>query len=286
MNIALVLEGGGMRGAYTAGVLDLFLEKQLFFKDIIAVSAGACTATSYIAGQFGRNLQIFKEYSHDKRYLSIENLVKTGSAFGIDFIFKTIPDQLIPFDYDAYLASPMKMTVVCTDLATGKPYYVMINDIKEQIDYIIASSSLPLVSRPVKIKNKTLLDGGVADPIPIHYAETKSDMQVIVLTRNAGYRKTRKMSNRLASKTFIRHKRFAKALSMRHIAYNDAIDRIAELEMQEKAIVIRPSKPIEIERFEKDINRLQDLYDLGYQDALAAYPKIMEMMQLTSKNDS
>ena len=278
MKVELILEGGGMRGIYTAGVLDFFMDKNIIFKDIKAVSAGVGVATSYLSHQRGRTLQIFLDYSTDKRYLSVESFIKTGSAFGIDFIFKTIPNELLPFDYDAYASSNINLWAVCTDLDTGEAVYIKIDDIKEKLDYVIASSSLPLVSKVVHIMDKKLYDGGVVDPIPIKKSiEDGFDLQVLVLTRNSNYRKSKSLSNRIIVTAFRRHKAFANILKERHQIYNDTLDLINDLESKKKVVVIRPSKPLNIDRFEKDTNKLNDLYEMGYQDAKNKYEEILNL---------
>lgn len=278
MKVELILEGGGMRGVYTAGVLDCFMDHKIIFQDITAVSAGVCAATSYISGQRGRTLQIILDYSSDKRYLSFESFLKTGSAFGIDFIFKKIPDELLPFDYDAYVNSGINLTAVCTDYHTGKPYYQLINNVKDKLDYVIASCSLPMASKVVKVDGLELYDGGVADPIPIKRSvELGYDYHVLVLTRDANYRKSQSLSNRMIAKRFFRHKQFSYALTNRHFTYNESLDLINQLEKDQKAIVIRPSERVTIDRFEKDPVKLKELYDLGYKDA---QDKIQEIMSL------
>ena len=280
MKAELILEGGGMRGVYTAGVLDFFMDKKIKFKDITAVSAGVCVATSYLSEQRGRTLQILTEYSTDKRYLSVESLLKTGSAFGIDFIFKTIPDELLPFDYDKYLNSGCNLTAVCTDYSTGKPYYALIDNLKDKINYVIASCSLPMVSKPVKVDGLTLYDGGVSDPIPIRKSLEGFDYQVLVLTRDGYYRKSNSLSNRMITKRFFRHKEFSAVLGNRHNTYNDSLDVINQLESENKAIVIRPSQQVTIDRFEKDPIRLKALYDLGYHDAQNKYDSILALSNI------
>lgn len=277
MKVELILEGGGMRCVYTSGVLDFFLDKKIKFKDITAVSAGVCAATSYLSDQRGRTLDIITEYSSDKRYLSFDSLLRTGSAFGIDFIFKTIPDELLPFDYEKYQNSGIKLNAVCTDYNTGKPHYFLIDDIKNKIDYVIASCSLPIVSKAVNVDGLTLYDGGVVDPIPIKHSLEKFDFQVLVLTRDGNYRKANSFSNRLITKRFFRNKVFSEVLGNRHINYNESLDIIKQLENDNKAIVIRPSQQVTIDRFEKDPQKLKALYDLGYNDALNKYEAILAL---------
>lgn len=284
MKVELILEGGGMRGIYTAGVLDCFMDNHIVFQDITAVSAGVCTATSYLSGQRGRSLKIMLDYSSDKRYLSLQSYLKTGSAFGIDFIFKTIPDELLPFDYEAYKNSGIRLNAVCTDYNTGKPYYQLIDDVKTKLDYVIASCSLPVASKVVKVDGLELYDGGVADPIPIkHSVEMGYDYHVLVLTRDANYRKSQSLSNRMIAKRFFLHKPFSVALANRHFTYNDSLDLISDLEKKQKAIVIRPSEQVTIDRFEKDPVKLKALYDLGYRDA---QEKLEAILALCNKCDN
>lgn len=275
MKISLVLEGGGMRGAYTAGVLDCFNDQHIVFEDIIAVSAGLCMATSYVSKQRGRNIEILEKYSGDKRYLSMENMVKTGSVFGMDFIFRVIPNELLLFDLEAYLKSGVRLTGVCTNLTTAKPHYELIDHPQEKLDYIIASSSLPFVAKPVKVDNMKLLDGGAVDPIPIAYATNQDfDYHVVVLTRPEGYKKTKRLSTRLVSTRYLRYKRFSKALTKRYLVYNESVELVEKMEKEKKAILIRPSQTIPIDRFERHFDRLKTLYDLGYQDALCVVDEI------------
>lgn len=156
--VGLVLEGGGMRGLYTAGVLDYFLDEEIYFHNVIGVSAGACNAVSYIAKQRGRNLKVNTEYIGDKRYLSMQNLIKQGSLFGMDFIFKMIPDELVPFDYDAYFNSPMHLTIVATNCETGEPEYLDGRNTQLVNEYLRASSSIPMFAPIVELEGKKLLD--------------------------------------------------------------------------------------------------------------------------------
>lgn len=281
MKAQLILEGGGMRGIYTAGVLDYFMNQGIIFKDIIGVSAGSGAALSYVSNQPKRTYNMMIEYSSDKRYLSLSSYFKTGSAFGVDFIFKEIPQKYMFFDYDNFKHRDMKLIAVCTDLNSGKPVYLHVDDALEKIDYIIASSSLPIVSKSVNIEDQELYDGGVSDPIPIEYSLNNGfDYQCIVLTRNKEYRKIKSLSNRIISRSFFRHKEFAEALANRHIRYNKSLDLIDELESNKKAIVIRPSEPVTIDRFETDPQKLSELYALGYSDAEKKFKDILKLSKL------
>ena len=168
--IALILEGGGMRGVYTAGVLDFFLEKKIEFKYCMAVSAGACHGVSYVSKQHKRNYRVGIDYINDKEYLSFKNLIKTGSLFGMQMLFETIPNKLDPFDYEAFKESKTIFNVGVTNCETGLPEYYEIRDLMENYDTLRASMSLPLVAPIVSYKGKKLLDGGISNPIPVKKA--------------------------------------------------------------------------------------------------------------------
>ena len=292
MKTYLVLEGGGMRGAYTAGVLDCFMDLSISFLDIVGVSAGVCNDSSYVSNQYKRSYDVLKTFSQDKRYLSVENLVKTGSAFGTTFIFDTIPNQLMPFDYPAFKDSSVSLRAVCTNLETGMPAYFKVNDLKKDINLMIASCALPLISKGVTIDKDVYYDGGVADPIPIEYALYHSDFQVAVLTRPKGYRKRKLLSSRIASTRYIHHKSFSKALRQRSEVYNRSLERLEDLAQQNKALIIRPSKDLGLNRFEKDFSKLEELYYMGYSDALKHKEQLLEVIKAsknvirTEKNDN
>jgi predicted patatin/cPLA2 family phospholipase len=266
----LILEGGGMRGLYTAGVLDCFLDKQITLPYVVGVSAGACHAASYISGQWGRNKRVNIGYIRDPRYLSYRNLIKTKSLFGMDFVFNEIPNRLEPFDYDAFYKSDQSYFIGTTDCATGLPVYF---DAKQNnpdfiLKILMASSSLPFISPTVEIEGKTLLDGGIVDPIPIRKSiQDGNKKHVIILTRNQDYRKKPFKAKWLANRVYSQYPEFTKALLKRHEVYNQTLDLIQDLEKTRQAYVIRPSAPLIVGRLERNPDKLTDLYKLGYQDA-------------------
>lgn len=279
MKIHLILEGGGMRGAYTAGVLDCFLEHEIYFENIIGVSAGAANATGYISKENKRTINTLLKYSTDKRYISYRSLIKNGSIFGMDFIFKEIPHNLMPFDYETFNNSGVNFEVVTTNCVTGKPHYHKVSNLNEQIDYVIASSSLPVVSPIVKIDDLELLDGGIADPLPIKYSlEQGYDFQVIVLTRNRGYRKKRNRLSKLIRIQYLRYPNLINVISTRHLIYNESLEIIDDLEKKSRAIVVAPSKTINIDRIEKDPEKLAQLYEMGYNDATLKVDQIKKIL--------
>lgn len=279
-NIGLVLEGGGMRGSYTCGVLEFFLQKELDFKYIVGVSAGACNAMSYLSKQKGRNETISIGYVRDKRYLSVKNLIKEGSLFGMNFIFDEIPNKYVPFDYETFEKYDGRFLVGTTDCNTGKSIFFEKEDITRRCEVVRASASLPLVSNIVNYKGYELLDGGLSDSIPIKKALLDGyDKNIIVLTRNKEYRKSPSKINRLISMKYKKYPKLIDAVKNRYKVYNETLDYIEELEREGKVFVLRPSKTIEVGRFERNPNKLQDIFDLGYSDINERYEEFMKFIK-------
>lgn len=277
----LVLEGGGMRGLFTAGILDLFLDKKLHLPYVIGVSAGACHAASYISRQWGRNSRVNIGYIRDPRYLSFRNLIRTKSLFGMDFLFNEIPNHLEPFDYKTFYESKQSYFIGTTDCVTGKAIYF---DAKKStpdliLKALMASSSLPFVSPTVEVEGKVLLDGGIVDPIPVRKSmEYGNTRQVIILTRNKDYRKKPFKAKWLANSFYSKYPEFTKAMLKRHEVYNETLELIEELENSGKAFVIRPSEPLQVGRLERDPEKLTELYKLGYQDAERCYEQLQRFL--------
>ncbi|WP_411656092.1 patatin-like phospholipase family protein [Anaeromassilibacillus sp. SJQ-1] len=190
MPVGLVLEGGGTRGAYTSGVLDVFSKNQIIFPVVYGISAGACNALSYISGQVGRNFHIFYDYIQDDRYMSVASLRRTGNLFGFDFIFGELSRKLLPFDYKAFFESPVQLKAGTTDLYTGKPLFFGKEEMDERFLPVRASSAMPFVSEIVFYQGHALLDGGCSTSIPLQCSlEDGNSYNVVVLTRDASYRK-------------------------------------------------------------------------------------------------
>lgn len=280
-NIGLVLEGGGMRGLYTCGVLEFFMERDLYFNYVIGVSAGACNAASYISRQKGRNIKVNTGFLKDWRYMSVRNLILKKSFFGMDFIFKEIPDKYVKFDYEAFHSAPCKFLVGVTDCKTGKALYFNKDDIMtEGFDILRASSSLPLLSPVVKLKGYEVLDGGISDSIPIAKSiKDGNDKNIIVLTRNKGYRKSPLKFVNLIKMKYKKYPLLIESMINRYKKYNDTLDYIERLEEEGKAIVIRASKEIKVDRLERNSAKLHELFKNGYEDAENAYKIIMEFIQ-------
>ena len=275
----MVLEGGGMRGLYTAGVLDYFMDQGFYPNGIVGVSAGACHACSYISKQRGRSFRINTAYLKGKDYLSLRSLIKTGSLFGMDFIFHRIPEELDPFDYQSFDTAGIDFIAVSTDVESGKPYYHIIKDGRADIDYIQASSSLPLLSPMVEKQGRKLLDGGVSDSIPILYMQKRGyEKKIVILTQCKGYRKGRNNLMPIIRHQFRDYPQFVTALENRHLHYNETLDQLKQMERENKVFIIQPSQPVTISRLEKNIDKLTALYQEGYDDAKNRYPSMMDFL--------
>lgn len=276
--VGLVLEGGGMRGVFTAGILDYFMEQNLYFPYIIGVSAGACHAVSYISRQVGRNKTVNIGYITDPRYISYRNLLKHKSLLGMDFIFEEIPNRLVPFDYHTFDAAKEKFVVGTTECVTGQPLYLE----KGQCDVlkaIRASSSLPFISQPVQINGLDLLDGGMSDPIPLRKAMADGYRKnVVVLTKPEGYRLKPAKSNWLAKLLYPRFPGLVEAMERRHEVYNETLDLVEQLHKQGQVFVIRPMSSLQVKRMERDPQRLTNLYEEGYHEGKKVYQDLVKWL--------
>lgn len=265
----LVLEGGGFRGMYTCGVIDVFMENDICFDEAVGVSAGAAFGCNIKSKQIGRALRYNKRFCQDSRYSGLKSFIKTGDLYNKEFAYGIVPTILDPFDTKTFRENPLKFTLVCTDIHTGKPVYHEIkNGDATDIEWIRASASIPIVSKPVKLDGYELLDGGVSDSIPVNWMLERSTKTVVVLTRDKSYRKEPMKYIKLLKKAFKEYPNLQKALENRHIVYNKTLDQIEQLEREGRIFVIRPSKPIACAMIEKDPNHLQEIYDIGRRDAL------------------
>ncbi len=272
----LILEGGGMRGIYTVGVLDYFMKKNIYFKDCLGVSAGAIHGTSYLSKQPKRAMKIVLKYLEEKQYASFTAWMITGNYFDRRFHTQVLPKQLFPYDYETAYSNPMKLYAVVTQCESGKAEYKRIQDVEQDIDWVWASGSLPLFARTVKIEGRHYLDGSIADSIPVKKSiEMGNAKNVVVLTRDAAYRKKQEASLPIVKVKYREYPNFVKAVEDRPDKYNETIDFIEQEEKAGRLIVIRPSKPITIGRLEKDREALKELYKQGFLDAKEAYKKIL-----------
>lgn len=275
----LVLEGGAMRGIYTAGVLDVFLEHEISFDTVMGVSAGAIHGCSFVSKQKGRSIRYYRKYVKDKKFMSFHNLLRTGNLVDTQFCYHDIPEHLDPYDFDTYNQSNKQFYAVCTNLETGRPEYIRIEDMKKEIDAVRASASMPFVSKIVEMAGKKLLDGGCSDSIPV-IASRKlgNEKNVVVLTRHEGYQK--EPSNVTAAKVFYwKYPKFIHALADRHIVYNQTLSFIKEKENAGELFVIRPQVPLTIGRMSHDIEEIQSVYDQGRKDALLRIEELKEWLE-------
>lgn len=261
----LVLEGGGMRGVFTCGVLDYLLDHRIHFPYTIGVSAGACNGLSYMSRQRGRskysNIDLLQKYN----YISFKHLLKKRNIMDFDLLFNKFPEEILPYDYDAYFSSSERYVMVTTNCLTGEANYFEEKQSPERvIDIVRASSSLPFVCPIAYVDGVPMLDGGISDSIPLQRAlDDGYSHPVVVLTRNRGYRKEGK-DIRIPSFVYRKYPKMREALSRRSTLYNGQLDLVERLEDEGRITVIRPEKPVVVDRIERNIQKLTDLYEEGY----------------------
>lgn len=278
-DVALVLEGGGMRGMFSAGVFEAFMLKDLTFPYITAVSAGACNILSYMSRQPLRTRRIIENYITDKRYFSVKNWVKNGSLFGFDFIFEDLPEHLLPFDFTTYYNYPGNLQVGTTDCKTGQSVWFGKEGIGHKFLPVRASASLPFLAPMVHIGSRDLLDGALVAPIPYERAiDAGYKKFVVVLTRNSGYRKTKAVPNILMKTWYKDYPKLWEVMQNRPALYNSQLDFVEQLEREGKAVIIRPQIPLEIDKLDIKPDKLLQLHDHGIGCGLAAYEKIMDLV--------
>ena len=266
--VGLVLEGGGMRGVFTSGVLDYLMDNKVQFPYVIGVSAGACNGLSYISNQRGRartsNIELLEEYD----YISIKHLFSKRNILDSDLLFYEFPEHIVPFDYDTYFSSTMRFVMVTTNCLTGEANYLEDKKSKERvIDIVKASSSLPFVSPITYVDEVPMLDGGIVDSIPLaHAIQEGYTKNLVVLTRPKGYRKETK-DIKVPSFIYRKYPKLREALSSRCAAYNAQLDLVDEYEEKGLIMTIRPQQPVEVDRLEKDVKKLETLYEEGYKCA-------------------
>ena len=270
MSTGLVLEGGGMRGWYTAGVLTTLTENKIDYPHVYGISAGASNALCYISGQNSRDFcRAMIRYSADERYISVNNLQRTGSLFGFDFIFGEMFHSLLSFDYQAFFDSPVELKVGATDLKTGQAVFFDKSQLDENMTAVRASCSLPFISNIVSYRGYELLDGGCSMPIPIERSIFDgNERNVVVLTQDKSYRKGSKpeFPRSVLRVKYSDYPCFVDTMMKRSEIYNNELDVCRRQENSGKAFVIRPSKPIVVSRYEKDLEKLYHLYEMGIQD--------------------
>ena len=276
----LVLEGGGMRGIFSAGVLDVLMEHGISFDCAVGVSAGAAFGCNYKSGQIGRALRYNLNYCKDPRYCSLRSLLRTGDLFGAQFCYRDIPLELDVFDFDTYDRSPMRFYAVCTDLETGQPVYHLCDKADlECFEWIRASASMPLVSRPVQIGRQHLLDGGISDSIPLGFSiRLGLDRHVVILTQPRSYKKKQNSLLPLFRVALRKYPQTVQAIANRHTVYNESRNFVFEQERNGTAFVICPEEPLPIGRTSHDPDCIQSVYQIGRQAAEECLPALASFM--------
>ena len=264
MKVGLVLEGGGMRALFTAGVLDALLDiKELDIDGIVGVSAGALFGVNYVSGQKERAIRYNKKYARDKRYMGFYSWITTGNAVNEEFAFYEIPFKLDVFDQEKFKQSKIDFYVVMTNVESGKPEYVLIKDVFKQMEYLRATSALPFASKIIEINGKKYLDGGISDSIPIDYCEGLGyDKIIVVLTRPENTHKEDKL-NFLYKLVYRKYPNLVERLINMGKDYEVVLKKIEDLENKNKIFVIRPPKVLKIGRLEKNEDKIQNVYDIG-----------------------
>lgn len=278
----LVLEGGGMRGIFTAGVTDVLMEHGISFECIVGVSAGAAFGCNYKSGQIGRALRYNLNYCKDPRYCSLRSLFRTGNLFGAEFCYRTIPLELDIFDFDAFDRSPMAFYAVCTDTGTGQPVYHLCERADaETFEWIRASASMPLVSRPVQIGGQALLDGGISDSIPLGFSIGLGlEKHVVILTQPRSYEKKQNPFLPLFRIALRKYPQTVRAIANRHTVYNESRALVFEQELSGTAFVICPKEPLPIGRTSHDPDCIQAVYQIGTSAARDCLPALSTFMGL------
>ena len=278
MKIGMVLEGGAMRGMYTAGVLDVFLDKDIRVDGIIGVSAGVLFGVNYCSKQRGRALRYNKRFCKDKNYMSLYSLIKTGNLINKQFAFYDVPLIHDVFDTEEYKKSKTKFYATVTNVKTGLAEYIELDDIIAQMEVLRATGAMPYVSKIVDYEGESYLDGALADSIPIDKCmEMGYDKIIVVLTKPMNYRK-KKRPSWMAKLVYKKYPKLVEAINTRYIQYNKTMEKIEQLEKEGKIFVFRPSRKVKMSRVEKNPEKLQEMYDLGISDATESIKKLNKFL--------
>ena len=276
----LILEGGAMRGMFTAGVMDVLLENGVRFDGAAGISAGAIFGCNFKSRQIGRVIRYNKRYARDPRYCSLRSLLKTGDLYGAEFCYHTLPDELDVFDRGAFTSDPMAFYVGATDVETGKAVFHLCADGgPEDIEWMRASASMPFVSRPVAIGGRRYLDGGIADAVPYLFMEEMGYRRnVIVLTQPRGYEKKKSAGAPLFGLLLRKYPAVARAMAARHEMYNRQMREIQRREAGGGSLVIRPPEALGIRRTETDPDALERVYQTGRREAEKRLPELRRFL--------
>ncbi|WP_164669316.1 patatin-like phospholipase family protein [Virgibacillus doumboii] len=284
-NADLMLEGGGMRCAFTVGVLDFFLDKKIEFPYVATASAGALIGSSYIAKQRERNHSLLTEMVKNRDFISFRRMLRNKELFSMDFIFNKLAVELFPLDFQSFAQSKSKFIIGTTDVNTGTPmFYDTFNHEDDLLRIIMASCSLPVLAPSVPYKDKELMDGGVSDPIPIKpLIDRGLKKHVVVLTRNKGYVKKATKLSWFFKRYFKDQPELIKLLQNRHIMYNRTMQKLLEMEQRNEVFIIQPEEPLAASRIEKNNQKLEKLYIQGYQEAERKSEALLEFLKATQK---
>ena len=276
---AIVLEGGTFRPMFSCGAMDALMDNNIHFDYAIGVSAGITHGFSYFSKQRGRAHDIIKNYRHDKRYIGLRNYFSDRSLFGLKFAYETVGNELHPFDWDAFLSNPVKVRVGVTNAQTGEIEYLDGKKADKSYDMLKATCALPLAFPAIKVEGKQYFDGGITDSIPAKKAfEDGNGKMLIILTRTDDYVKKLSSGARIAAKLFERkYPKVSEALLKRHVMYNDEIDYCKKLEKEGRAVILRPSKETQISSFEKDLDKMERVYQYGYNLAVENLERIKDL---------
>lgn len=282
MKKGLVLEGGGHRGIFTAGVLDVFLENNISFDGVIGVSAGAVHGASFLSKQKGRSLRYALKYCNDKRYMGLGSLLKTGDYFNVDFCYYQLPQVLDPFDNETFENQTSAYYTVSTDVNTGEAVYHQCKTLRgDYIKWIVSSASMPLVARIVEIDGQKLLDGGVADSIPeAAFRKMGYTKNVVILTQPKGYEKSKNSMLPLIKRIYKKYPKFVEAVENRHVVYNQELRDLENLEKSGDVFVLRPKSELIASRTERNPEKMQETYNQGRILALEEIEKIKEFLKI------
>ena len=255
-----------MRGMYTAGVLDVFLDNDIKVDGIIGVSAGVLFGVNYLSKQRGRAIRYNKKYCKDKRYMGIHSLIKTGNIINKEFAFDEVPRKLDVFDDETFKNSGVPFYATVTNVETGKPEYIKLDNVFGNMEVLRATSAMPFVSKMVELNGKKYLDGGISESIPVEQCKKMGfDKIIVVLTRPIEYRKS-KPKEWLAKLKYGTYPNLVNTINNRYLNYNNTVEKVIDMENKKEIFVIRPSKLVDLKRIEKDVNKLQEMYDLGIND--------------------
>lgn len=277
----LILEGGGMRGVFTGGVLEAFMEHDFYFPYVIGVSAGACHGSSYAARQRDRNRKVSIDYVTHPDYISVKNLFLKKELFGMDLLFDKLPNELVPFDYETFAKTPERFVIGTTDCYSGEPVYFEKDAPRDDILKLVrASSSLPFMASPVEYKGSTLMDGGIADPIPLKKALADGvEKAVMILTRPKGYRKSPSRLNGISKYMYKQYPGLVHQMETRWQHYNETLAWIESMEEAGEVFVIRPADSFKIGRAERNPERLSALYASGFEEGHRQFDRMMKWLE-------